>query len=486
MKLYQPSTLLLKFLLLCLLQTAMKKPVHAQKNKADSIARLLQAEKTDTGRVKYTWQLADAINVYNPDTAQSLSQQALYLARKINYTEGESRSLGILANSFLKIGNYPRALELNLQKLAIEEKRNKPRNLGSVLMNIGIVYVYQDECRKALEYYAQADSVIYGNNIEDLKFAILLNTGDAYNRLDISDSAYVYFNKALRVAREKADENRMGTSLTGLGHSFKKIGSYGQSFQHYDSAIYYLSKVKNDEVLGEAALGLAELYALTGRSDSAIYFANYSRLTAATGGFLSQELEACVFLKEYYRKIKKLDSAFAYADAEKQLNDTVNGRDKIRQLQVLSSNEQFRQRELEETRQKEKEERKQQLQLLLIGIFIPGLFLVTLLLSRVSIQVKYIRLLGILSLLFLFEYLTLFMHPAVQRLTHHTPIWEILIFVGVAAILIPAHHRIEHWMIHKLVQNRNSAAMKQQQKLEKAMAQKAKLKDEDGEIKTPV
>lgn len=55
-----------------------------------------------------------------------------------------------------------------------------------------------------------------------------------------------------------------------------------------------------------------------------------------------------------------------------------------------------------------------------------------------------------LSLLFLFEYLTLLLHPTVAELTHHTPVYEILIFVGIAAILIPAHHRLEHWMIHKL------------------------------------
>lgn len=59
---------------------------------------------------------------------------------------------------------------------------------------------------------------------------------------------------------------------------------------------------------------------------------------------------------------------------------------------------------------------------------------------------------GILSLLILFEYLTLLLHPVVAEFTHHTPILELLIFVCIAAILIPAHHRIEHWLIHKLAE----------------------------------
>ena len=55
-----------------------------------------------------------------------------------------------------------------------------------------------------------------------------------------------------------------------------------------------------------------------------------------------------------------------------------------------------------------KRERIQQLQLLFIAIFIPGFFLLTLLLSRIRLHVRLIKILGVLSLLILFEYLTFF------------------------------------------------------------------------------
>jgi len=58
-------------------------------------------------------------------------------------------------------------------------------------------------------------------------------------------------------------------------------------------------------------------------------------------------------------------------------------------------------------------------------------------------------------MLVLFEYLTLLLHPAVANLTHHTPVLEILIFVGVAALVIPLHHKLEHWLIHKLIHHRH-------------------------------
>lgn len=437
---------------LCLFQTA---GVTAQKPRADSLTLLLETEKKDSSRVKLMWQIASATSVYNPDTALIIAYQSLSLARNIQYPEGESRATGILANIFMRIGNYPRALELNIEKLKIEEKRNVPQNLSSVLMNIGVVYALQEEYDKALEYYTRADSIIQLNNVEVLKYNIALNTGDAYDRLNRSDSAFKFFSLSLMIAKEQEDGDLIGTSLTGLGHSFRKMGNYPEARNHYHSATSYLEEAQDDEVLCEVTLGLAKLYEVTGRYDSAGYYGDLSLAIARKAGFLSKQLEAAEFLSDHYQKRRSIDSAFTYVSYVRGLNDSVNSKNKIRESQIISSNEQFRQLEREAERKVQKKQRAQQLQLLLIAVFIPFFFILTLLLSRVKVPVRLVRLLGVLSLLFLFEYLTLLLHPTVARLTHHTPVYEIMIFVGLAAILIPAHHRLEHWMIHKLMHIRS-------------------------------
>jgi len=69
-------------------------------------------------------------------------------------------------------------------------------------------------------------------------------------------------------------------------------------------------------------------------------------------------------------------------------------------------------------------------------------------------DIRVVKILGILSLLFLFEYLTLLLHPFVTQMTNHKPIYELLVYVSIAGILIPIHHRIEHWLIEKLVHNK--------------------------------
>jgi tetratricopeptide (TPR) repeat protein len=424
--------------------------VYSQKAKVDSLLKELQATNADTTKVRLLWTIARDMNKYNPDSALLLAQQGLYLARNTSDLEGESRSLGILANTFMKIGNYPRALELNLEKLKLEEKRKVSRNLASVLMNIGIVYALQEEYREALKYYSKADSVIVKDSVNDFRFNINLNIGDTYNRLNVSDSAYLFFNKSLQYAREAGNGENTGIAMTGLGHSFLKLSSTDLSRQNYKDALAYLEAANNDEIYSEAALGLASLYEKLSRWDSAEYFAKLSLYKARLGKFNSAELQAVEFLSQHYQQRRRYDSAFVFSGYLKKLNDSVNSKTRIRESQIITTNEHFRQAELEEVKKQEKKKRIQQLQLLLIGIFIPAIFLLTLILSRAHMHPRIVRLLGVISLLFLFEYLTLLLHPVVAEITHHTPVLEILIFVGVAALVIPLHHKLEHWMIHKL------------------------------------
>ena len=291
---------------LCLVHSCL----FAQKQKADSLYKLLSSEKIDTNRVTLMWKIGNVAYLYDPVTALEITSEGLSLSKQIKYLEGQSRSLGVLANIFQKSGNYPRALEFNLQKLKIEEKRDNPGNLASVLMNIGIVYVFLEEYRQALPYYYKADSVIEKNNILNLTYNIALNLGDAYDKLNIADSAFNYFNRSLAIANEQKDNYYTGISMIGIGHSYRKMGNYMLSMANYQSSIPYLKEASDDDLLCETTLGLATLFQKLNKTDSSIHYANLSLAIAKRTGFLPRHLDAAKFLSEHYKQVKNIDSAF--------------------------------------------------------------------------------------------------------------------------------------------------------------------------------
>lgn len=443
-----------------------------QKNITDSLVKILSNEKTDTVRLNILNQIADACINYNPDSALLLSKNVLNVARQIKYHKAEKMALKILANTFIKIGNYPKAMEAHLDALKIAEKENNSRGMAVAYINIGSVYIYQEQYKEGLPYYLKADSIIKINNITDLKYYTQLNIGDVYDRLNLPDSSFKYFSGSLAIAEETKDGDFIGTSKIGLGHAYRKMNNFAAALQNYREALPLLKEANDEDMICEATLGLAQLFEEQKKMDSAGYYAAGSYYLAKKDGFQSRQLDAAEFLTDYYRQTNNIDSAFAYINSMQALKDSIESKEKVRQLQILSTNEHLRQIELEQARANAQKERKQQLQLLFIGIFIPAIFLITLLLSRIRIHIRVVKLMGILSLLILFEYLTLWLHPAVLEFTNHTPVFEILIFVCIAALLVPAHHRIEHWLINKLVHHNKSG----EEQLKKMHIQKLTMK----------
>lgn len=441
------------FLILCFclaLLFGCASPAFSQTSRIDSLKRELRRSTKDSSRVQLLWRLGDEVSNFNPDSAVVLNFEALMLARKIHYIEGESKALGIMANTVMLMGNYPRALELNIEKLKLEEHRHLPYNMASVTMNIGIVYALQEDYPMALAYYRKADSLIQRHQIGDLAYNIALNTGDTYDRLNRPDSAFPYYSRSLRLAREAGDIDLIGTSLTGLGHTYRKLKAYSPARMAYHDAIENLKTAGDQIVLGEALIGLARSFRAEGPGDSARYFARFA-LSVAGSAFPAIEMDAAQLLQDLHREAGNNDSAFVYVDKVKILNDLIYSKSNIRKAQIISSNENLRQLELSAEREAVRKERHEQLQLLLIAIFIPLFFLFTLFLSRIALSQRFIRLMGVLSLLFFFEFITLLIHPRVAELTHHTPFYELLILVVLAAFIIPAHHRIEHLLIKKLI-----------------------------------
>jgi hypothetical protein len=64
------------------------------------------------------------------------------------------------------------------------------------------------------------------------------------------------------------------------------------------------------------------------------------------------------------------------------------------------------------------------------------------------------------------------LHPFLENITHHTPVFMLLALVCIASILVPMHQKIEKWTTNKLVEKnkqvRLAAAKKTIAELENA------------------
>ena len=147
------------------------------------------------------------------------------------------------------------------------------------------------------------------------------------------------------------------------------------------------------------------------------------------------------------------------------LRDSIFNQQTFNKAQALAFNEEVQTKQMEE-------QRKENIQYALIALGIIIFITLFLLLSRtVIVNEKLISFFAILGLLIVFEFINLLIHPWLASFTHESPVLMLLALVIIASLLIPLHHRLEHWIKEKMIQKnkaiRLASAKKTIEKLER-------------------
>ena len=354
----------LKIFLLLLLSPFCK----AQNNTVDSLKKLLQIEKQDTGRVMLLYQLGKSYMYSKPDTALLLAQQGLSLSNKIGFAKGEAISMNVIGVVFKQTGNYLKALQMDLKALKIAETTQDKKNIADVLGNIGNDYGYTGDYRRAIDYTLKAlviDKAI--NNLHGVNL-VTLNLGDSYEKLNMLDSALIYTSRAYDLAVQQKDIDLTGAGLLNLGNIYLKKGQPGLAMSKYRLSIPFLLQINDPEAFTEVYLGMARVFHKTGSLDSSLYYAKLSLAMAQKVGFNINAINAGNFLTGYYMAIHNVDSAFVYQNISMTVKDSLFSQEKQNAIQGLGFDETMRQQQVQDA----KEEAKTQLKfnMLFGGLFI--------------------------------------------------------------------------------------------------------------------
>lgn len=422
----------------------------AQKKVIDSLYKDLTYKKTDTDKAVTLYNLSYYYQNFKPDSAMFLAKEAYNLSKKNKFLRGESWALSSMANAFHALHNYPKAIEYFIEQLKIEEKRGIPENIGSTYLSMALVYNSEKEVKKALFYAFKADSIAKFNKLPELALFAKLNIGDIYEKANQLSSAMVYSHNAYDLSLLQKNDQITGVALNNLGNIYIKRTDYEKAYDYYKKSVPFLRASEDYNNLAECYVGIANVFKNLNKPDSAIFYAKQAYKLASNNEFFAKAVDASSLLSKLYKSQSNIDSAFAYQDIMITLTDSIDNKERAKEVESITIAEELRQKEIVEAHEKEMEDRRQKLQLLAIGILIPIFFFISIFLSRRKVNKKVIEFSGIISLLMLFEYLTLFIHPFVAEKSHHSPFIEIIVFVIIAALLTPSHHKVEHWLIGKL------------------------------------
>ncbi|HEX8278786.1 MAG TPA: hypothetical protein VF540_08825, partial [Segetibacter sp.] len=243
------------------------------------------------------------------------------------------------------------------------------------------------------------------------------------------------------------------------------------ALEYYRLGTSYTNSTASAFHLIRGYLGMANAFAQTKQPDSSLLYARLALSIAKENRFSGDIPKASAFIYEYYKTARNSDSALFYLELTRLTQDSLNSRENQMKIQALNMEEKLRQQEKLQEEEKAKEQRLHNLQYAAIAFAVVVLLIVFLLLSHsVIANQTLIRFLGVLCLLIVFEFLNLLLHPFLGDLTHHQPVFMLAAMVIIAALIIPLHHKLEHWIPHKSVEKNNriklAAAKKTIEKLD--------------------
>jgi hypothetical protein len=211
---------------------------------------------------------------------------------------------------------------------------------------------------------------------------------------------------------------------------------------------------------------MAAVYRKYHQVDSAIYFAHLALNVAKLVPYLKGVGAAAKFLYGTYDSLHMNDSAFLYQKLYVTINDSLNDRAKIASFENETFLQKVHEQEKEQAFKKAEKEREQYIQYALIALGIIVFITVFLLLSRtVIVNQKVISFFAVLGLLVVFEFINLLIHPWLASFTHDSPVLMLLALVIIASLLIPLHHRLEHWIKEKMIEKNKTIRLAAEKKI---------------------
>ena len=345
------------------------------------------------------------------------------------------------------IGNFSEAIDILLE--TSERLSNKNDTL--------VFYLTQDietTYRKTKDYKSQLK---YAFKERELALKLKLNyggidasIGDAYQNLNMLDSALYHFNKDYEFSKSDKEYNGNLTPVINLGEINLRLGETEVALSYFKKVLKDLNNADEEtrkHISSELGREMSKCFNNLKLKDSAIYYARKSFYYAKYYDIHDEIRETSNYLSKLFASYNLKDSAYKYQDIYISIQDSLFNNEKIRSLQIATIQENIKQEKIREKIQKENDDRNNNLILAAIGFFIP-VFITFLYLigKRSKKKSKLIASLGIASLLMLFEFISLLIHPFIDKYSGHNVFVMYIILLTIASALVPLHHKMETYV----------------------------------------
>lgn len=190
------------------------------------------------------------------------------------HTQGETaahmRSLNLIANVYMAMTNWDKALQVVQEGLVIATEAGSVKLAGTFYLNQGAIFTSLGRAKPALESYERALKIGQQAGLVGLQGTALNNIGDGYLIARNYPKAEVYARQALLKFQEAGEMGGVATAQSNVGFALIGQGKVKEGVSEVRAAIEFNreagAKADQEEILGE----LGRMYEAAGMYREAV------------------------------------------------------------------------------------------------------------------------------------------------------------------------------------------------------------------------
>ena len=363
---------------------------------------------------------------------------------------------GLVRDSYAKmdefyagIHEYDKAIDYRMKAYALDRKAWN-QQMTNDEDRIGDLFVMNKQSDLAMDMYERSIRLDDTLHFPLLKFNSYFRIFSMY----FHDNEYAKGMAYLQSHREVVD------ILNGFGFAFYLRQLYGMAYGERgknDSALYFFRLAEPDivgkstpEVQYDFYKAFGDFYAKRKDYPGAIDCYGKAFARASGAGQLEWEAESTDTLEGLFQKTGDYKNALVCTIRSAAERDSLRTQGRTTDLMKLEVENDSRRRERQAREEALRIEHRHNVQYMGLTVGLVTLFIVLVMLGRLSVSLSVIRALGFLSFIFLFEFIILLADKPIQAVTGDEP-WKILLIkIALGAGLVPLHHWLEHKVIHYL------------------------------------
>lgn len=318
----------------------------AQQSNIAALREQYRLAKTDSARQDACFDLTNYYNEVNRDSALFFIEERLAIARKSGYKILEAAVLNSKAYQKTQVGKYADALKCIMESLSITSDTTLHEInhwrvsqfplpgkelilvISSSMHQLGLLMRETENLNKEIEYFKKALVLAQKTGHIDRQMISNMNTGSAYFRKGMLDSALFYGlqSDSLTTLTDYKGQFK-GRNLSNMGDVYFKKGELDRAKALYLSGLNISLKQNNQFNVAVTKHKLAQLCLKLNQYDSALKYAkdNLILVQLLNNGANFQLNLGSVYEDIYlaYKGLQQKDSAYKYLGLTFQMKDSL-------------------------------------------------------------------------------------------------------------------------------------------------------------------